>query len=391
MNQRLKILAICSWYPSKKNTTLGNFVQKHIEAISLLNNVTVLTIISIENIKSITIEDSYSENLSEIIVYYPKTKKYFEFLNIIMNFINHIRAFKKGYQLLVNKKGKPDLTHLHVTYPLGIWAIYLKIRYKIRYIITEHSSGFHSNTEHTYTKFKLFLSKLVFSKATFILPISENLKENIEKISPKSNFKIISNVVNEHVFNTSSINNNKNQLLHISTGDDSIKNLTGMITVISEIYRERNDFHFNIVSDGNIEYAKKLVNELKCNEIITFHSTKTTIEIAHFFNISNALLMFSNYENFPCVIAESLMSGIPVITSNVNGIPEHINSINGILVHPKDNNELKKAILDFFNHDIEFNSELIRNYALIHFSYSSISKSFDEIYKKVLAKNNTQL
>jgi glycosyltransferase involved in cell wall biosynthesis len=97
--------------------------------------------------------------------------------------------------------------------------------------------------------------------------------------------------------------------------------------------------------------------------------------------------MFSNYENFPCVIAESLMTGIPVISSNVNGIPEHVNSQNGILVEPRNEDQLEKAIVQFLNTEIVFNKDEIRQYAEAHFSYQSVGKSFDTVYRKVLAQN----
>lgn len=42
--QRLKILALCSWYPNDFNPTLGNFVKKHAEAASLYNDVVSLSV-----------------------------------------------------------------------------------------------------------------------------------------------------------------------------------------------------------------------------------------------------------------------------------------------------------------------------------------------------------
>jgi glycosyltransferase involved in cell wall biosynthesis len=99
---------------------------------------------------------------------------------------------------------------------------------------------------------------------------------------------------------------------------------------------------------------------------------------------SDALLMFSNYENFPCVIAESMMCGKPVITSDVNGIPEHVNSLNGILVKPKDEIALFEAIKRFIIVKNDFDSTEIRRYALEHFSYNEVGKKFSQIYDKVL-------
>ena len=99
---------------------------------------------------------------------------------------------------------------------------------------------------------------------------------------------------------------------------------------------------------------------------------------------SDALVLFSNYENFPCVIPESFAVGIPVISSNVNGIPEYVNDENGILIQAKNKNELKAAILSLVNKEKQFDSQRLRDYAIQEFSYESIGLKLVTIYNKVL-------
>ena len=38
----LHILFLASWYPSTANATLGNFIQRHAEAVALTHKVTVV-------------------------------------------------------------------------------------------------------------------------------------------------------------------------------------------------------------------------------------------------------------------------------------------------------------------------------------------------------------
>ena len=203
-------------------------------------------------------------------------------------------------------------------------------------------------------------------------------------IQPNSKFGTVSNVVDEHLFKeTPKPIIDEVKLIHISTGVDSIKNLSGMIRVMNSLKSDYPQVKLDIVSDGDIEYAKQLANELVVNSTVTFHSTKTTAEVAEMIQSSHALLQFSNYENFPCVIAEAMMCGKPVLSSNVNGIPEHVNEINGMLVNRGDENALRKAIIEFAENPEKFKSDKIRAYAMKHFSYSEVGKQFTEIYQKV--------
>ena len=386
MNRRFKVLNICSWYPNDLKPTLGNFVQKHAESIALYNDVISLAIFPDSNIEKHRMTINEKNNLVELVIYYPKRIKGFIFINRIINFWNHVKAFRMGYQIVKDKFQKPDIVHLNIVYPLGIWAYWLKKRYKIPYVITENSSGFHVTSDHAYPKPILKLCQRIIKNANYILPVSLNLKENLKLLNPSGQFDIISNVVNENLFlSTDSKSTTNKRLIHISTGVDEIKNLTGMIHVMHELKSQNCTISLDIVSDGDIEYARKLASDLKLDNVVTFHSTKTTREIAEMIQASDALLMFSNYENFPCVIAEAMMCGKPVISSNVNGIPEHVHEFNGVLVNPRDEKALAHEIKRFANDELTFDSKEIRTYALANFSYSEVGKKFTAIYKKILS------
>jgi hypothetical protein len=104
--------------------------------------------------------------------------------------------------------GKPDIVHLNIVYPLGIWAVWLKWRHKIPYVVTENSTGLHVGGDNVYPKPILKLCRFILRNADFLLPVSENLKSNMKLLSPKSRFSIISNVADSKLF---APNNNKVQ------------------------------------------------------------------------------------------------------------------------------------------------------------------------------------
>ena len=95
--QRLKILALCSWYPNDFNLTLGNFVKKHAEAASRFNDVVCLSVFPSLLDKKIRVVETRTRTFSEIVVYYPKTTSKFCLWNMFRNYFAHRKAFKKGY------------------------------------------------------------------------------------------------------------------------------------------------------------------------------------------------------------------------------------------------------------------------------------------------------
>jgi glycosyltransferase involved in cell wall biosynthesis len=378
---RKKILFLSSWYPSENSPTNGNFVQKHAESVQLNNDVAVLAIFSSKKDSEIRIEEKENQGVREIIVYYPKKR-----ILLLPNYFLHFKAFQLGLKKATFYLGKIDLVHLNVIFPLGIWALWLKWFQKIPYVITEHSTYYNSNSSHEKSKFKYWFAKVILKRSSATLPVSEDLGKSLKRISSKVSMRYISNVVDEKVFKLKSDKSVKNRtnFIHISTAIDKHKNVSGIIRVFSELYKTRSDFHLHFVSDGNTESLKLLVKDFKLDSVITFYSTKTTHEIAEMISASDALVLFSNYENFPCVIAEALMCGVPIISTNVNGIPEHVNSSNGILVNRGDEKELLRALNDFLDEKFTFIPIELRNYALKHFSYEEVSLKFNEVYEQVL-------
>lgn len=387
VSKRFRVLTICSWYPNDLKPTLGNFVQKHADTIALYNNTVSLAIFpTIEESKQRLTTNQRGE-LFEIVIYYPKQATGFKPFRLIKNYWAHRKAFKAGMKVVKSKIGMPEIVHLNITYPLGIWALWLKWRYNIPYVVSENSSGFHVTSDHAYPPIIMRLCKKILRNASYLLPVSENLKKNLQVLAPNADFALISNVVDEHLFEQkSAIVADKKRLIHVSTGVDEIKNLSGMIRVFSNLKQANIPVTLDIVSDGDIEYAKQLAQELQVNDCVFFHATKTTKEVAEMMQERDALLMFSNYENFPCVIAEAMMCGKPVISSNVNGIPEHVFSLNGSLVNPRDEANLLAEITAFVLGEKQFNANEIRDYAMKHFSYSEVGKQFTEIYAKVLGR-----
>jgi len=316
----LKILFISSWYPNEDQPTLGNFVQKHAQAAALFNEITVITVVSSAKRKTFHVEKRTEREVTEIIAYFPKQRGPF---SKVVNYLRNKKAFWTAYKLYASEQGIPDLVHVHVSYPLGIWARSLKKKFGIPYLVTEHSSGYHLNSDHTYPRRILLFCKRILSSAEVILPVSEDLKNSLERLVPVKRFEIVSNVVDEHLFDIQKSGAPEHvRFIHISTGIDSIKNLSGILRAVDGLSQKRQDFTLDIVSDGDVEYAKVRASKMKHSSLVRFHATKTTEEIAAMLRQSTCLVLFSNYENFPCVIPEALMCGIPVISTAVNGIPE---------------------------------------------------------------------
>ncbi|HRP51997.1 MAG TPA: glycosyltransferase [Fluviicola sp.] len=382
---RKKVLFLCSWYPNKNAPTLGNFVQKHAEAASLHNDIFVLTTFSHFQKKYI-IEENIGNGLKEVVVYYPKVHMKFFGIKQIIQFYRTNKALKLGYNRLFSTSSKPDLIHLNQVFPLAFFALKIGKKNKLPIVITENSTAYHLSGNDL-PKWALKYAVYCMKKADLILPVSKDLGHSLKKLNVNVPMEIIPNVVDEQVFGTLvHKSNEKTVFLHVSTANDNHKNVSGIIRTIKELSLTTSNFLFIIISDGEltdfITLAYETLNIPK--ELLNFEGRKSTAEIAQIMNRSDVFVLFSNYENLPCVILEALTVGIPVISTNVNGVPECVNESNGILINPKKEDELYKAMLKFIQKEVLFDNTAIKKDALSKYSYSSVGLQLDEVYQKVI-------
>ncbi|MGY0408180.1 MAG: hypothetical protein ACWIPJ_07490, partial [Polaribacter sp.] len=74
MTQRLHILFLCGWFPSRVFPTNGDFIERHAKAVARKHTVSILHIVSDKNLRKKTeITTKKEENITTYIAYIKKT------------------------------------------------------------------------------------------------------------------------------------------------------------------------------------------------------------------------------------------------------------------------------------------------------------------------------
>jgi glycosyltransferase involved in cell wall biosynthesis len=383
---RKKILFIPRWYPDRHDNMLGLFVQKHAMAVQSMHDVSVLyvTTDTTMNPGAVVITENVFQGIQELHIYFGKHDSGFK------NAITYWNCYKKGIGMIVEREKKIDLTHVHILTRAAIPALWLKFTKKIPYIITEHWSrylpvnlrkgSFPGWWRRTITRF-------VVKNAAAITTVTQNLATAMQGLDLKGLYYITPNIADINDFKPAIINSrNPKKLVHVSCFDEPAKNIKGIIDVIAELTKERIDFNLEIIGDGKDyqEVHDYAIQTKLVGSRIFFTGLLTGKELSAHMAEADALVMFSNYENFPCTIVESMACGVPVISTAVGGIPEHLQKDFGILIQAKDNNGLKAAIESVLDQPQQFNKDAMRKYAITNFSMESSASTFDSIYRNAI-------
>lgn len=379
---RKKILFISSWFPNKLEPTNGNFVQRHAEAVSELHEVEILHVIGDFNQHEIYLLDDQNINgIRTLIVYYKNTR------NPIQNFFRRMNAYQKGYA----KMQRPDLVHANVLHNSMLFAVYLKKRHNIPFVITEHWTALQTENQPTTSATIKRTAAFIGNQASYVMPVSENLKGGLINLGIHTPMKIISNVVDTEVFNIiKSEKGEETKFLHVSSLIPR-KKPDKIIETVVKLHENGYAVKLDIGGDGDTESLRNLVNKHKAGNYISVFDAISYREVAEKMQHSDCFILFSENETQGCVILESYACGKPVIATNVGGVPEFIKPGFGILIKKNNESELYNSIESVIKQDSVFKEpEHLRQYIIDNFSKESIGRAFSSVYNEVLKEQANQ-
>lgn len=377
------ILWLPSWYPSKVDPYNGDFTQRQAKSIALFRRVIVIFLIQDKEIKhwKMEVEKSEEGNLIEYRVYYPvksgsikviKIAKYFWLLTSLFFQI------KKQY-------GLPQLVHVNVIGKSALLAVILKKIKNIPYLVTENWTGYYAADPgglHSKGSIMRKFYKTIFKHSSLFIPVSNDLGKKVQQMYPGINYQIVPNAVDTSIFRNINYkeNNSIKRIIHVSSLGYQ-KNIDGLIAVIKELAKQRNDFELMLVGPYSEGLKKQIENDNILSEKIKLTGNVFYEEVGNFMKHSDFLVMFSRYENLPCVILEALCCGLPVISTSVGGIPEIIDKSNGIIIESENENELIAALNLMLDNLYQYDREQIAVSANEKYNYKAVGQAINKIYE----------
>lgn len=397
----MKSLFITPWYPTKYDAMSGLFVFRHAEAVLSQDiDVHVLYICYHPDVKKHYVEHIHSHGVKQTFFYYPDKK----------NSITEIKHLFKAWRYWHSHYGLPDIIHLNVLTKQIILPLYIKKRYNIPFVLTEHWTGYLPENGAFYrNKLKEFHKKAI-TKASMVMPVSDLLADAMKKALSNNlrDITVIPNVVNDLFYSLSKNeysktthpkNKEKFVFLHVSCFNNEAKNTVGIVEATEQLLAIRDDFKVKMVGTGpDFELTKAAANikGLTNRSIIEFTGELLTEQVAIEMTEADAFILFSNYETAAVVLQEASVMELPIISTAVGIAPMILHPITktendikissqGILVPQKDTNTLCYAMNYMIDHINDFstrdNSNIKNEY-----TYESIGEKISAVYKQTISR-----
>lgn len=387
----MNVLWLASWYPNRKEPFNGDFIERHAKAVApFVNSLTVIAAVKDDNLSfgSSEVEYKVEGNITTCIIYYGRTRwgRTIENIFSVQKYMSlHRQLFKK----ITEGKTKPDIVHVHVAMKAGLFARELKRKYKIPYVVTEQWTGYFKiarpNIYERSFLFRMF-TKSILKNASLLLPVSNYLGTVINAEIAPINYIAVPNVVDTDIFfPVTHAKNNILQLVHVSVMGYQ-KNAEAMIEALS-IYKSAGGKFFMQVFGPPPAHLAEFVKQKNLDKEIIFKGEVTQPKLAPALQAADALVLYSRYETFGCVLIEANACGIPVIVSKFPVFDEFITEgVNGVFAESDNPAALATALENFYQRRYDFNKEKIATLTKEKFCFETVGKMIAGIYSRYAVK-----
>ena len=316
--------------------------------------------------------------------YYGRSSR-FGLLEKLLSF-NKYRQFQKSvFHSIVQEYGEPQLVHVHVAMKAGLLAWHLFKKNKIPYLLSEHWTGYYKASAPNYYAASPWMKhwiKKIIRNASLLVTVSDQLGRTIQQNITPVKYEVIHNTVDTSHFNYQAFSPPVFRFIHPSYLNYQ-KNPEGMIEAAAHLSGKGYVFELHLIGNRDEKLEALAKSKGLLNKCVFIKPAVSYMEVAIQMKQSSALLMFSRFENLPCVILEALCCGLPVISSQVGGIGEVINEKNGLLVDNENVMELAAAMKKIMDAYANYNREAISAEAIKRYNYPEIGSQYFRWYKKI--------
>jgi glycosyltransferase involved in cell wall biosynthesis len=284
---------------------------------------------------------------------------------------------------------KYDLVVAHYSFPPGLAAHQLNIKYGYPYVVFCHGSDIHQ-LPFRLPKIKPYILDAL-NNASYTVFVSNGLLDIAKSYGfSGKNSVVIPNGVDINTFKILDKKSVKTRLglslNHKYVGFVGnlihVKGADRLVSIFHEISIHRGDVKYIIIGDGELrdgierESVKKIID-------VKFTGNIAHEKVAEYMNAIDVLVLPSRNEGWGCVIMEAQACGTPVVGSSVGGIPEAMGD-GGFLV--KEGNKFEErfadAVMRLLNKPINTESLVAR---ASNFAWEKLVQKEVDIFNRAIA------
>ncbi|HEX8658177.1 MAG TPA: glycosyltransferase [Hymenobacter sp.] len=403
----LRVLMLPKWYPNRYDDLDGDFVARHVRAIAAhggpgggtVQAAVVYVAVARQELPTLIDEEiDHTGPVPTWRYYYRARPTGLPGVDKLLKLLLWLECGRRGRRAVRQLWGGklPHVVHAHVLFRSAVLAWWLKRWHGIPYVLTEHWTAFHPGNVEQLGKLRRWLAGWLVRQAAAYTPVSDDLRHALARlggINPRT--VVIPNVVDTDLFRPPTTTDERWGLLNVAAFNERAKNLSGLLRTMARLRATHPGLpglHLRVVGYGAAEQeVRQLAADLGllADGTVEFVGKLALEQVASEMRRAACFVLFSNYENLPCVLIEAQASGLPAVATRVNGVPELLpdDGSAGRLVPPRDEAALGEALVAVLTAPPGcFDEAALRARAVERFSYPAVGRAFGRVYEQILGQ-----
>jgi len=402
----LRLLHLPKWYPHRYDDQDGDFVARHVAAIAAhggrdggpTQSAVVFAAVARGPLPTLIAEDiDLSGPVPTWRYYYRARPTGLAPLDKLLKLLLWLLCQRRGLRAVRHywAGARPEVIHAHVLVRPAALAWWLRLRHGTPYVLTEHQTALLPTNAARLGRLRRWLVGRLVNSANASLPVSADLGRALAALGgTNATTVVVPNVVDTELFQPAAAGSPRHGLLHVAAFNEKAKNLSGLLRTVARLRTVApalSGLHLRIAGYGPAEATlHQLAQELGllADGTVEFLGKLPPAQVAAEMRRAACFVLFSNYENLPCVLIEAQASGLPAVATRVGGVPELLpDTTLGQLVPPGDEVALGEAIVAVLTASPgRFDTARLRARAVAEFSYPAVGRAFGAVYARILGQ-----
>jgi glycosyltransferase involved in cell wall biosynthesis len=375
----MRVLVVPKWYPWPDRPVFGIFCREQARALARTHDVVVLASEAVRSPGFLAFElsDAVEDGIRTLRIRYRRP--HFRPVAMMCQIAGMLAALRR----LRREGWRADIVHAHV-YSAGLPALVLGRLSRAPVVVTEHFTGFQRGLITGYDR---FTARIVFRHADLVAPVSEDLARQVLALEPRARVRVVENVVDTAVFHPPAEP-------HEGAADGPVRLLTvaalaakkghaDLLEAVAEL-RSQRDLTLDLVGDGDLlAELEARARRLGIADAVRFHGELPKAEVAELMRRADLFVLPSLFENLPCVLIESLATGLPFVATAVGGVPQLANGPGALLTAPGDPHALAAAIATALDRCAQIDPQALADRATRRFGYEAFERTWTGIYTEL--------
>ena len=388
----MHVLVIPSWYPSHEHPTNGIFFRQQAHGLKARGfRVGVVAPVQFAA-RRLASELPHARRLSVrddggIPTYGCSTCGWFPLVRRANTWL-WLRNGRRLFNRYIGERGLPDVVHAHVATQAGLLAAWIKQRFGIPYLLSEHTSLY---LERRIAAWQVPRLRTAFAMAAARTVVSPQLGEAVESYlgDAARPWIWVPNLVDRR-FYEAPLPDSRNRsdvftFLHVASLD-RIKRQEDLLRAFAQQFRGESTVQLRIGGDGPMRNRlRRLIGELGVNEQVRLLGTLSQDEVLGEMRRCDVFVLSSGFETFSIVLAEALACGKPVISTACGGPECVVTKANGMLVPVGDLDALGQAMIGMRRSRAGYDDQAIREDCIRRFGEASVLGRLAELLRGVVA------